>query len=93
MKRRPPPPRDPNDPNAAPPRPNDLKKAQGELQEQLLGKEAHVATGFGFGDDLKDRTGRWRLYVFTDDSSLKLPPEVMGFPVARRGVPRALKAK
>lgn len=77
---------------AVPPRPDDLKRAQGELQERLLGREAHVATGYGFGDGA-DRTPAWRLYVFTDDVGLELPREVMGFPVNRRGVPQALLAK
>jgi hypothetical protein len=75
-----------------PPRPKDLKRAQGELQEALLGRSAHVATGFGFGDDPGDRTGAWRLYVFSDVpvEELPLPSEVMGFPVSRRPVPVAL---
>lgn len=83
------------DPNAVPvpgsgasipERPKDLMKAQGLLQEHLLGREAHVAQGYGFGDDPKDRDSTWRLYVFTDldAKQLPLPAEVMGFPVARR---------
>lgn len=83
------------DPNApqVPPRPADLKKAQGVLQEHLLGREAQVAQGYGFGDlsePAKDRRSEWRLYVFTDldPKQLPLPPEVMGFPVARRPSPK-----
>ena len=73
-----------------PPRPKDLVKACGELQEQLLGAAAHVATGYGFGDDPKNRDSAWRLYVFTDLDSrqLPLPAEVMGFPVSRRNCPK-----
>lgn len=91
------------DPNAVPvpgsgaslpPRPDDLRRAAGELQESLLGRDAHVATGYGFGDDPRDRTPAWRLYVFTDlpASELPLPKEIMGFPVSRRSVPIARPA-
>jgi hypothetical protein len=79
---------------SVPARPSELKQAAGELQESLLGREAHVATGYGFGDDPRDRTPAWRLYVFTDEprESLPLPAEVMGFPVSRRSVPVARPA-
>ena len=68
-----------------------LAEAQGELQELLLGKEAHVATGYGFGDDPKDRKSEWRLYVFSElgPKELPLPADVRGIPVARRSVPKA----
>lgn len=71
-----------------------LAEAQGELQELLLGKDAHVATGYGFGDDPKKRDSAWRLYVFTmlDAQQLPLPAEVRGFPVARRHIPAARPA-
>ena len=90
------------DPNAVPvpgsgasipQRPKELVKAQGELQELLLGREAHVAVGYGFGDDPKNRESEWRLYVFTDldAKDLPLPAHVLNFPVARRSKPKPSK--
>ena len=94
----PPPPRD----NGLPPRPPELAEAQKGLQERLGG--ANVAAGFGFssadpqpksgvrGTD-PGRTACWRLFVFTDDAALQVPPEFGGFPVERRGVPKAGPAR
>ena len=80
----PPPPVDPRSPPA---KPKDLVKAQGVLQELLLGREVMVAPGFGFGDmSSSNRDAKWRLYVFTNETekTLPLPPEVMEFEVIRR---------
>lgn len=73
----PPPPRD----NGLPPKPPELDAAKASLQKEL-GAHVNVATGFALKDG-------WSLFVFTDDAALKVPAAHGGFPVARRGVPKA----
>jgi hypothetical protein len=35
------------------------------------------------------RSGAWTLFVYTDDPAVNVPATFRGFPVARRGVPKA----
>ena len=89
---------DPNAPprdNGLPPQPEGLKEAKASLEKSLPG--TNVCTGFGFPSAPlpkgAKREAAWMLFVFSDDGALKVPADHAGFPVERRGVPKAGPAK
>lgn len=72
-----------------PPRPKGLNEAAAKLSTELgIG----VASGYGFGDDPKNREPAWRLFAFSLDKAVPVPAEYAGFPVSRREVPVASPA-
>ncbi len=67
-----------------PPRPKGLNDAAAALSKKL---GVAVASGYGFGDDLKDRVPTWRLFAFSLDKGVAVPATFQGFPVSRREIP------
>ena len=67
-----------------PPRPKNLNEAAEKLSAEL---GVAVASGYGFGDDPKDRSQAWRLFAFSLDKGIAVPAEYQGFPVSRRAMP------
>lgn len=81
------------------PQPTKFMDAVAKMREKFEGKDivAYVGYGFGLGEgraavsaspaaDGTPTKGQWQIYVQSDDGSLVVEPEFMGFPVCKRSI-------